>query len=110
MDSDFTPEQELFRRTLREFVDKDIRPVASEWEREGRYPTEIVEKMRVMGLFGLTIPEEFGGLEVDIVSMALVFEEISRGWMGIAGILGSHSLACAMIARGLVDGRREVGK
>ncbi len=99
MDFELTPEQKLFRKTIREFVDKDIRPVVREWEAEGRYPTEIVEKMAAMGLFGMTVPEEFGGLEVDIVSMVLVFEEISRGWMGIAGILGSHSLSCAMIAR-----------
>ena len=54
--------------------------------------------MKAMGLFGITIPEEYGGLGVDPVSFALVFEEIARGWMGIAGILGSHSLACRMIA------------
>jgi alkylation response protein AidB-like acyl-CoA dehydrogenase len=97
---DFRPsdEQQLFRRTVREFVDAEIRPVAREWEREGRYPTEIVEIMKQMGLFGLTVPEEYGGMEADIVSMAIVFEEISRAWMGIAGILGSHSLSCAMIA------------
>ena len=51
-----------------------------------------------MGLFGITVPEEYGGLDLDPVSFALVFEEIARGWMGIAGILGSHSLACRMIA------------
>ncbi|WP_344458530.1 acyl-CoA dehydrogenase family protein, partial [Actinocorallia aurantiaca] len=73
------------------------RPVAQEWEASGRYPTEIVEGMKDLGLFGLTVPEEYGGLGVDMVSFALVFEEISKGWMGIAGILGSHSLACWMI-------------
>ncbi|MDH3731172.1 MAG: acyl-CoA dehydrogenase family protein [Acidimicrobiia bacterium] len=107
MDFELTPEQDLFRKTLREFVDKEIRPVAREWEREGRYPTEIVETMKELGLFGLTVPKEFGGLDVDIVSMALVFEEISRGWMGIAGILGSHSLACAMIARHGTDEQKQ---
>lgn len=98
---DFRPsdEQQLFRRTVRDFVDAEIRPVAREWEREGRYPTEIVDIMKQMGLFGLTVPEEYGGMDADIVSMAIVFEEISRAWMGIAGILGSHSLSCAMIAR-----------
>ncbi len=84
---------------LRTFVDKEIMPVAREWEQTGRYPTEIVKGMTEMGLFGITIPEEYGGLDLDPVSFALVFEEISRGWMGIAGILGSHSLACRMIAR-----------
>ncbi|MEO3783798.1 acyl-CoA dehydrogenase family protein [Actinocorallia sp. B10E7] len=97
MDFSLTEEQKLFRDTLRDFVNKEIRPVAQEWEASGRYPTEIVDGMKEMGLFGLTVPEEYGGLGVDMVSFALVFEEISKGWMGIAGILGSHSLACWMI-------------
>lgn len=74
-------------------------PVATEWEHADRYPAEIVETMRSMGLFGIAVPEEYGGLALDMVSFALVFEEISRGWMGLAGILGSHSLSCWMIAR-----------
>ncbi len=98
MDFELSEEHLLFRSTLREFVDKEIRPVAREWEHEGRYPTEIVEKMKTIGLFGMTIPEEYGGMNVDMVSLAIVFEELSRGWMGIAGILGSHSLAAWMIA------------
>jgi len=99
MDFELTAEQRLFRRTLRDFVDSEIVPVARDWEHSGRYPTEIVETMKQMGLFGLTVPEEYGGLAADMVSFTLVFEEISRGWMGIAGILGSHSLSCWMIAR-----------
>ncbi|MFI6511113.1 acyl-CoA dehydrogenase family protein [Streptosporangium sp. NPDC050855] len=99
MDFELNEEQQLFRRTLREFVDKEIVPVAPEWERTGRYPTEIVEGFGRMGLFGITIPEEYGGLALDRVSFALVFEEIARGWMGVAGVLGSHSLASWMIAR-----------
>ena len=62
MDFELNDEQQAFRETLREFVDKEIMPVATEWEQSGRYPTEIVEKMKEMGLFGLTIPEEYGGL------------------------------------------------
>lgn len=92
-------EQEMFRQVLRDFVEREIKPVARTWEHEGRYPTEIVEKMKEMGLFGITVPEAYGGLGVDMVSFALVFEEISRGWMGIAGILGTHSLSCWLIAR-----------
>ncbi len=99
MDFQLNDEQRMFRDVLRSFVEKEIVPVASEWEHEGRYPTEIVESMKKMGLFGITVPEQYGGLDVDKVSFALVFEEISRGWMGIAGILGSHSLSCWMIAR-----------
>jgi alkylation response protein AidB-like acyl-CoA dehydrogenase len=99
MDFELNDEQRAFRETLRVFVDKEIMPVATAWEHSGRYPTEIVEKMKQMGLFGLSVPEEYGGLGADMVSFALVFEEIARGWMGVAGTIGSHSLACWMIAR-----------
>jgi alkylation response protein AidB-like acyl-CoA dehydrogenase len=99
MDFELTDEQKAFRETLRAFVDKEIVPVATEWEHSGRYPAEIVDKMKQMGLFGLSVPEEYGGMAADMVSFALVFEEIARGWMGVAGTIGSHSLACWMIAR-----------
>ena len=98
MDFQLDEDQKALRDVLRSFVDKEIVPVAREWEQSGRYPTEIVAGMQAMGLFGITIPEQYGGLDLDPVSFALVFEEIARGWMGVAGILGSHSLACRMIA------------
>jgi alkylation response protein AidB-like acyl-CoA dehydrogenase len=97
MDFELSDEHQMFQKTMRDFVDREIRPVARDWEHEGRYPTEIVEKMKELGLFGITIPGEYGGMDADLVTMAIVFEEISKGWMGIAGILGSHSLACKMI-------------
>ncbi|MQA78594.1 MAG: acyl-CoA dehydrogenase [Streptosporangiales bacterium] len=99
MDFELSTEQRLYRDSLRSFVDKEIIPVARDWERAGRYPSEIVDKMRELGLFGLLVPESYGGMGADSVSFALTFEEISRGWMGIAGILGSHSVSCWMIAR-----------
>jgi alkylation response protein AidB-like acyl-CoA dehydrogenase len=99
MDFGFSDDQRALRDVLRQFVDREIIPVAREWEQSGRYPTEIVDGMRELGLFGITVPEEYGGSPIDAVSFALVFEELARGWMGISGILGSHSLACAMIAR-----------
>ena len=98
MNFELDEDQREFKALLRTFVDKEIIPVAREWEQAGRYPTEIVDGMKEMGLFGITVPEEYGGLDLDPVSFALVFEEIARGWMGIAGILGSHSLACRLIA------------
>jgi len=96
---ELTDDQKMFRQTLRAFVDAEVIPVAREWEQAGRYPTEIVDGMKDLGLFGITVPDEYGGNEVDKVSFALIFEELSRGWMGIAGILGSHSLSCWMLAR-----------
>ena len=108
MDFQFNDDQREFRHLLRSFVDKEIIPVAREWEQSGRYPTEIVAGMADMGLFGMTIPEEYGGLDLDPVSFSIVFEEISRGWMGIAGILGSHSLACRMIAMHGTEEQRQM--
>ncbi|MGH3264359.1 MAG: acyl-CoA dehydrogenase family protein, partial [Trebonia sp.] len=93
--------------TIRDFVAREITPVAAEWEHSGRYPAEIIETMKTLGLFGLTVPAEYGGLEVDMISFAIVFEEISKGWMGIAGILGSHSLACWIIARFGTDEQKQ---
>jgi len=106
MDFELSADQQAFRQVLREFVDKEIRPVARDWEQSGRYPAEIVAGLRQIGLFGLLVPEEYGGLGADSVSYALAFEEISRGWMGIAGILGSHSLATRLIARSGTDEQR----
>src|SRR5580658_4333874 len=99
MDFELSDEQRLLRDTVRAFVNAEIRPVAREFEESGRYPEEIVSTMRKMGLFGLLVPQEYGGMAADMVSLAVVFEEISRGWMGVAGIIGSHSLSCWMIAR-----------
>jgi alkylation response protein AidB-like acyl-CoA dehydrogenase len=99
MDFELSNQQGAFRDLMQDFVRRSILPVAREWEHEGRYPTEIVDEMKKMGLFGMLVPEEYGGNEVDAVSYAIVFEEISRGWMGIAGILGSHSMATLLISR-----------
>ena len=94
-----TQDQKDFQEAIRAFVDKEIIPVARDMEHSGEYPTAIVEHMKDMGLFGMTIPEEFGGLGVDMTTFSIVFEELSRGWMGVAGILGSHSMACFIIAK-----------
>ena len=107
MDFELTDEQRLFRQTLREFADKEIVPVASEWERTGRYPAEIVRRLQELGLFGLNVPEEYGGLGADRVSYALAFEEIARAWLGAAGLFGPHSVACWLIARNGTHQQRE---
>lgn len=99
MDFELSEEQRLFRQTLREFADKEIVPVATEWERAGRYPAEIVRKLKDLGLFGLNVPAEYGGLGADRVSYALAFEEIARAWLGAAGLFGPHSVACWLVSR-----------
>ncbi|GGC35464.1 isovaleryl-CoA dehydrogenase [Brevibacterium sediminis] len=95
---ELSEEQNDFKTSLRTFVDKEIVPVAREMEAAGEYPAEIIDKLKEMGLFGLTIPEEHDGLGIDPVSFGIVFEELARGWMGIAGVLGSHTMAAKMIA------------
>jgi alkylation response protein AidB-like acyl-CoA dehydrogenase len=104
MDFELSGQQAAFRDLMRDFTRRSIAPVAREWELSGRYPTEIVEEMKKMGLFGMLVPEEYGGIGIDAVSYAVVFEEISKAWMGVAGILGSHSLATRLLAR---DGTEE---
>jgi alkylation response protein AidB-like acyl-CoA dehydrogenase len=101
-----TQDQKDFQEAIRAFVDKEIIPVARDMEHSGEYPTAIVEHMKEMGLFGMTVPEEFGGLGVDMTTFSIVFEELSRGWMGVAGVLGSHSMACFIIAKNGTPGQK----
>jgi alkylation response protein AidB-like acyl-CoA dehydrogenase len=106
VDVELDAAQQEVRRTIRAFTDREIRPVAREMEHSGAYPTEIVEKMKQMGLFGLTVPPDRGGLGADSVTLAVVFEELSRGWMGIAGMIGSHGMACRLIAQHGTEGQK----
>jgi alkylation response protein AidB-like acyl-CoA dehydrogenase len=85
--------------TVREFVDEQILPVASELEHQDQYPAEIVAGMRRLGLFGLTIPEKYGGLGESLLTYALVAEEIARGWMSVSGIINTHFIVAHMIAQ-----------
>ena len=100
-------DQRLVARTVREFVDRDVIPVASEMEHRDEYPDALVETMKTLGLFGLNVPEEYGGHAVDYTTFAIVFEELSRGWMGLAGILGTHLVLCDVLAQyGTEDQKR----
>ena len=99
MDFTLSEEQASFRDTMRRWVAERVRPVAPRYEREGIYPDELVADMAEMGLFGMLIPERWGGLGLDAVSYGIVFEEISKAWMGLAGILGSHSLATNLLVK-----------
>jgi len=82
---------------VREFVDKEIIPNAQELEHADEYPIEIVEQLKEMGLFGLMIPEEYGGLGESLLTYALVVEEIARGWMSVSGVINTHFIVAYML-------------
>src|SRR3712207_4989233 len=92
-----TDVQQDILTTVRDFVDEKILPVATDLEHEDEYPTEIVEGMKQLGLFGLTIPEEYGGLGESLLTYALVVEEIARGWMSVSGIINTHFIVAYML-------------
>ncbi len=83
---------------VREFVKRDVEPVASRYDHDDVYPAELVDRMRDMGLFGITIPEEYGGLGLDYTTFAMVFEELSKGWMSLTGPIGTHHIMAYIIA------------
>ena len=83
--------------TVRDFVEKEILPVATELEHRDEYPARIVEGLKELGLFGLMIPEEYGGLGESLLTYALCVEEIARGWMSISGIINTHFIVAHMI-------------
>ncbi|MVZ99914.1 acyl-CoA dehydrogenase [Actinomadura sp. LD22] len=85
--------------TVRSFVDKEVIPHAQRLEHSDTYPADIVEGMKEMGLFGITIPEEHGGLGESLLTYALVVEEIARGWMSVSGVINTHFIVAHMISR-----------
>jgi alkylation response protein AidB-like acyl-CoA dehydrogenase len=94
---DLTDVQKEIVSTVRDFVDKEVIPVANDLEHSDTYPAEIVEKMKEIGLFGLKIPEEYGGLGQPLTTYALVVIELARGWMSLSGILNTHFMAAWQI-------------
>ena len=89
--------QQEILSTVKTFVDKEILPHANELEHADTYPQEIVDGMKEMGLFGLTIPEEYGGLGESLLTYALVVEQIARGWMSVSGVINTHFIVAYMI-------------
>jgi len=93
--------------TVRDFVDKEIIPNANTLEHADEYPQAIVDGMAEMGLFGLTIPEEFGGLGESLTTYALVVEQIARGWMSVSGVINTHFIVAYMIMQHGTDEQKQ---
>jgi alkylation response protein AidB-like acyl-CoA dehydrogenase len=92
-----TDVQQEILSTVRSFVNKEILPVATELEHRDEYPADIVEGLKDLGIFGLMIPEEYGGLGESLLTYALTVEEIARGWMSVSGIINTHFIVAYMI-------------
>ena len=93
--------------TVKTFVDKEIIPYATELEHKDEFPEAIVDGMKEMGLFGLTISEEYGGLGESLLTYALVVEQIARGWMSISGVINTHFIVAYMIAQHGTDEQKQ---
>jgi alkylation response protein AidB-like acyl-CoA dehydrogenase len=93
--------------TVRRFVAKEVIPVASEMEHVDSYPTEIVAQMRELGLFGVTIPEAYGGLGLDLLTYIGVIEELAYGWMSLTGVINTHTMAAILIMTQGTDTQKE---
>ncbi|MGP3939120.1 acyl-CoA dehydrogenase family protein [Streptomyces sp. 6N106] len=97
---DIVSEDERFIvRTVRDFVDNDVKPVVRELEHTNTYPVALIERMKQLGVFGLAIPEEYGGTPVSTPCYVLITEELARGWMSLAGAMGGHTVVSTLLLR-----------
>ena len=95
MNFDLTEEQKLLKQTIRDFAETQIAPGAAARDEAARFPTELIPKMAEVGLFGIMIPQEYGGAGLDTVSAAIIVEELARFDAAIALIVASHNSLCA---------------
>ncbi|GAA2366303.1 acyl-CoA dehydrogenase family protein [Streptomyces sparsogenes] len=102
-----TDVQQEILATVRDFVDKEILPVATELEHRDEYPAQIVEGLKELGVFGLMIPEEYGGLGESLLTYALCVEEIARGWMSVSGIINTHFIVAYMLKQHGTEEQKE---
>ncbi|MCX7620091.1 MAG: acyl-CoA dehydrogenase family protein [Acidimicrobiales bacterium] len=92
-----TEVREELLEVVRRFRDKEIIPTASHYDAQDEYPEPIVERMKELGLFGITVPTEYGGLGLDLLTYVMVVEELSYGWMSVSGFLNTHFMGCFLI-------------
>jgi alkylation response protein AidB-like acyl-CoA dehydrogenase len=94
-------------KAVRDFTNTKIIPVAQELEHADEYPTEIVEGLKELGVFGLMIPEEYGGLGQSLLTYALCVEEIARGWMSVSGVINTHFIVAYMVMQHGTDEQKQ---
>jgi alkylation response protein AidB-like acyl-CoA dehydrogenase len=105
--SEQTDEQRAITEMVRQFVDEQVIPVAEKHDHEDSFPDAVVEQMKDLGLFGVTIPEEYGGMGLDLTTYALIVEELSRGWISISGIVNTHFIGSYLLMKFGTDEQKE---
>src|SRR3978361_336799 len=94
-----TDEEKAICEMVRQFADEQILPNAEHYDAVDEFPEPIVEQMRELGLFGVTIPEEYGGMGLDLTTYAMIVEELSRGWISISGIVNTHFIGSYLLMK-----------
>jgi alkylation response protein AidB-like acyl-CoA dehydrogenase len=102
-----TDEQRAITEMVRQFVDEQIIPNAEHYDHEDSFPGPIVDQMKELGLFGVTIPEEYGGMGLDLTTYAMIVEELSRGWISISGVVNTHFIGSYLLMKFGTDEQKE---
>jgi alkylation response protein AidB-like acyl-CoA dehydrogenase len=98
MDTGLNDDEAMLVETVRQFVDKEVKPTVREREHANEYPEAWIEQMKRIGIYGLAVPEEFGGTPVSMPCYVLVTQELARGWMSLAGAMGGHTVVAKLLA------------
>jgi alkylation response protein AidB-like acyl-CoA dehydrogenase len=105
--TDKTDEQKAITEMVRQFVDNEVIPVAEKHDHEDSFPEAVVEQMKELGLFGVTIPEEYGGMGLDLTTYAMIVEELSRGWISVSGIVNTHFIGSYLLMKFGTDEQKQ---
>jgi alkylation response protein AidB-like acyl-CoA dehydrogenase len=97
MNFELTDEEQFLVRTVRDFIDQEVKPVVNEMEHRNEYPEKFIEQMKQIGIYGLAVPEEYGGTPVSMPCYVAVTEELARGWMSLAGAMGGHTVVAKLL-------------
>ena len=97
MNVEMVDEEQFLVRTVRDFIDREVKPAVNEMEHRNEYPEKFIEQMKQIGIYGLAVPEEYGGTPVSMPCYVAVTEELARGWMSLAGAMGVHTVVAKLL-------------
>ena len=97
MNVEMVDEEQSLVRTVRDFIDREVKPAVNEMEHRNEYPEKFIEQMKQIGIYGLAVPEEYGGTPVSMPCYVAVTEELARGWMSLAGAMGGHTVVAKLL-------------